>query len=77
MAERRRAQGEREDRAFRRSVHHVASTPSTADELAKLADLRDRGTLSQPEYEQAKAKVLGTERSSVDAHTDRLRVPTR
>jgi len=31
---------------------------STADQLAKLADLRDRGVLSQEEFEREKAKVL-------------------
>jgi hypothetical protein len=31
-----------------------------ADELAKLADLRDRGVLSGPEFEAQKAKLLGT-----------------
>jgi len=34
--------------------------PSTADELAKLADLRDRGTISEQEFAQAKAHLLGT-----------------
>jgi Short C-terminal domain/Phospholipase_D-nuclease N-terminal len=31
---------------------------STADQLAKLADLRDRGVLSPEEFEREKAKVL-------------------
>ena len=31
----------------------------TADDLHKLADLRDRGVLSDEEFERAKAKVLG------------------
>lgn len=31
---------------------------STADQLAKLADLRDRGVLSQEEFDREKAKVL-------------------
>ncbi len=30
-----------------------------ADDIAKLADLRDRGILSGEEFERAKAKVLG------------------
>jgi hypothetical protein len=77
MTERAQAHAEREDQALRRYVQHAASTPSMADELAKLADLHDRGTLSQQEYDQAKAKVLGTERSTVDAQTDQLRVPAR
>ena len=31
---------------------------STADQLAKLADLRDRGVLTQEEFDKEKAKVL-------------------
>jgi hypothetical protein len=31
---------------------------STADELAKLADLRDRGVISAQEFDREKAKVL-------------------
>ena len=31
----------------------------TADELAKLADLRDRGVLTEDEFNQQKAKILG------------------
>ena len=38
----------------------VASSPtSIADELSKLAQLRDSGVLSQSEFEAAKAKLLG------------------
>lgn len=31
---------------------------SPADELAKLSDLKDKGTISDAEFEQAKAKLL-------------------
>jgi hypothetical protein len=31
----------------------------TADDLGKLADLKDRGVLTDEEFERAKAKVLG------------------
>jgi len=31
----------------------------TADDLHRLADLRDRGVLTDEEFERAKAKVLG------------------
>lgn len=37
----------------------VASSPSTADELAKLAAMRASGALSEQEYIAAKAKLLG------------------
>ena len=37
----------------------VAESPaSTADQLAKLADLRDRGVITDAEFEREKAKVL-------------------
>jgi hypothetical protein len=61
MNERARAQAQRNEQAFGQYVRETAgtSTTSTADELAKLADLRDRGTISAEEFERAKAKVLG------------------
>jgi|SoiMethySBSTD1v2_1073268.scaffolds.fasta_scaffold401356_2 hypothetical protein len=54
-----------QDRAFRQYVQETAgsSSSSVADELAKLADLRDRGTISPEEFAQAKARLLGTEPS--------------
>ncbi len=36
----------------------AASQVSTADELAKLAQLRDAGAITIPEYESLKAKLL-------------------
>lgn len=33
---------------------------TTADQLAKLADLRDRGAIDDTEFEGAKARILGT-----------------
>ncbi len=44
-------------RAFRQSPPQPA--PSPADELSKLAELKDRGVLSDEEFERAKAKALG------------------
>lgn len=35
------------------------ASSSVADELKKLADLRDRGVLTEPEFETQKAKLLG------------------
>jgi hypothetical protein len=37
----------------------AASGVSTADELAKLAQLRDSGVISVPEYEKLKAQLIG------------------
>ena len=46
--------------AFRLHVREVAGSSSAgaADELAKFADLRDRGVISEAEFQQAKAKAL-------------------
>jgi hypothetical protein len=53
-----KAQEGREE-AFRAYVRETAgSSPSTADELAKLAALRDAGTISAEEFEAQKAKLL-------------------
>jgi hypothetical protein len=56
-------QAGRQEQAFRQYVQQAASTggPSVADELAKLADLRDKGTISAAEFDQAKAKLLGAQ----------------
>jgi hypothetical protein len=58
MAERQaqsRAQAEQE---FRGYVQDVAGESSTSDQLVKLADLRDRGVLSEEEFQAEKAKIL-------------------
>jgi hypothetical protein len=59
MGERSVAAARAQDQAVREYVRQAAGAPSAADELAKLADLHQRGVLSQTEYEQAKASVLG------------------
>ena len=47
------------DQAMRAYVQSAAGTsPSTAEELNKLAELRDRGVLSPHEFEAQKAKLL-------------------
>jgi hypothetical protein len=48
---------QRQDAAFREYVQNVAPA-SSAEEIARLADLRDRGVLSEAEFQQAKAKAL-------------------
>jgi Phospholipase_D-nuclease N-terminal/Short C-terminal domain len=62
MQERAEEQARRNDAAFQQSVRRAAGagvgTTSTADELTKLADLRDRGAISADDYERAKNKVL-------------------
>jgi Phospholipase_D-nuclease N-terminal/Short C-terminal domain len=37
----------------------AASGTSSADQVAKLAQLRDEGVITEPEFEAQKAKVLG------------------
>ncbi len=59
MAERDVAVAQANEAAFQEYVRHAAgSSASRADELAKLADLRDRGVLSAEEFEGQKAALL-------------------
>jgi len=46
---------------FRGYVQSVAATSDggSADEIAKLADLREKGVISDDEFQAAKAKALG------------------
>jgi Short C-terminal domain/Phospholipase_D-nuclease N-terminal len=46
------------DAAFKQYVQQTAPTTSTADQLAKLAELRDRGVLTPEEFDAQKAKIL-------------------
>lgn len=54
-AAKRRRESEDSLRAY---VQDAAGTPSTADELSKLAELRQSGVITEQDYAQAKAKVL-------------------
>ncbi len=59
MHERQRKSAEAAEANFKSYVQDVAgSSSSTAEELRKLAELRDSGTISAEDYERAKAKVL-------------------
>ena len=58
MHERAAQQAEQQEEQFRSHVQDAAGSQSSADQLAKLADLRDHGVLSTVEFEQEKAKVL-------------------
>jgi ABC-type multidrug transport system fused ATPase/permease subunit len=57
MHERAVNQAQRQDEAFRSYVQETAGT-SRADQLAKLADLRDQGAITDEEFAREKAKVL-------------------
>jgi uncharacterized SAM-binding protein YcdF (DUF218 family) len=48
-----------QDQALQSYVAATAGPSGTAEELAKLADLRDRGVLTQEEFDLQKAKILG------------------
>ncbi|HET6772663.1 MAG TPA: SHOCT domain-containing protein [Acidimicrobiales bacterium] len=52
------AQAQARDQAFQSYVRETAGTGGSVDQLAKLADLRDRGVINDAEFEQQKAKVL-------------------
>jgi hypothetical protein len=51
-------QARQQDAEVRSYVREAAGSPSSADELAKLADLRDRGVITPAEFDREKAKIL-------------------
>ena len=59
MAERDVREAQAQDEAFRGYVREAAKGGGTAQELAKLADLRDRGVISEADFQRGKTKVLG------------------
>jgi hypothetical protein len=58
MASRDAEQMQDSEKAFQDRVRDAAGTDTDTDQLAKLAELRDKGVLSDSEFEKAKAKVL-------------------
>jgi Short C-terminal domain/Phospholipase_D-nuclease N-terminal len=59
MSERAARQAQQQDAETRAYIQQDASPPaSSADQLAKLADLRDRGAITAAEFDREKAKVL-------------------
>lgn len=59
MQDRQRREAQEQDQAFRSYVRDAAGTGNgSADELQKLADLRDRGVITESEFQQGKAKIL-------------------
>ena len=59
MHERAAARAQQQDQAFQAYVQQAAAPAATADELAKLADLKTSGAITEDEFEEAKAKALG------------------
>jgi hypothetical protein len=58
MQERAVERSARQEQEFRGYVQDVAGSSGSADELAKLADLKAQGVLTDAEFEAEKAKIL-------------------
>jgi hypothetical protein len=60
MQQRAMDRAQQQDATMRQYVQNVASTggASAADEIARLAQLRDQGVITDAEFQQAKAKAL-------------------
>ena len=58
MHERAAEQAAQQQKAFDAYVKQAAGSGSSADELAKLADLKQSGAITDAEFEAQKAKIL-------------------
>jgi hypothetical protein len=58
MHERMAQQAQQQDQQLRDYVQETAGSQSPADQLTKLADLRDRGVITAEEFDREKAKIL-------------------
>ena len=58
MHERAVRQVQEQDREARQYIQEAAGSGTPADQLTKLADLRDRGVITADEFERQKAKIL-------------------
>ncbi len=58
MQERTMKQAAAMEKAQRQYIQEAAGGASTADEIAKLNDLKNSGAISQEEFDSAKAKLL-------------------
>jgi predicted PurR-regulated permease PerM len=58
MHERAVQQAQQQDQEARTYIREAAGTQSSADQLTKLAELRDKGVISADEFEREKAKIL-------------------
>jgi predicted membrane channel-forming protein YqfA (hemolysin III family) len=55
---------QQDERAFREYVRQAAGTYGPADELARLADLEDRGIIDETEFQRLKQGVVNGQASS-------------
>ena len=60
MHERAVQQAQQQQQAFTGYVQSVVPQESKADQLSKLADLKDRGVISDAEFQTEKSKVLAS-----------------
>jgi predicted PurR-regulated permease PerM len=60
MHERAVQQAQQQDQEARQYIREAAGTQSPADQLSKLAELRDKGVISADEFEREKAKILSS-----------------
>jgi ABC-type multidrug transport system fused ATPase/permease subunit len=58
MHERALQAAQQQQKAFDEYVRETAGSGSTADQLAKLSDLKDKGVISDDEFTAQKAKLL-------------------
>jgi hypothetical protein len=59
MHERAEAAAQQQQKAFDTYVRETAGGSSNVDELAKLADLKEQGVITDAEFDAQKAKLLG------------------
>ena len=58
MHERSVRQAQQQEDQVRSYIQQAAGTPTAADQLAKLAELRSQGVITAEEFESQKAKIL-------------------
>ncbi|HVC66847.1 MAG TPA: SHOCT domain-containing protein, partial [Acidimicrobiales bacterium] len=58
MHERAAEQAAQQQKAFDAYVKQAAGSGSSVDELAKLADLKEKGVITDAEFEAQKSKLL-------------------
>ncbi len=59
MHERAVERAQQQDQAFREYVQQAAESSSPADQVARLAELKDSGVMTEEEFQAAKAEALG------------------
>jgi hypothetical protein len=60
MHERAVAQARQQDQQAREYIRETVDSGNPAEQLSKLADLREKGVITDAEFEQQKAKVLAS-----------------